>query len=1494
MRTPARTRRGVFQGNTVIRIVRRPIRAASLLALCVGLAQSVALAAPASPAPLLPQAERDAQAPTDRFIVVFRDDAPEHRNAIARTHFLDAVGKRQGGLRLGHARRLATGGDLLTTDRKLDVHAAKRLLVELARDPRVLSVEVDRLHRPQGTPNDPRYPEQFYLQRSLGIDAVTAWNRSMGGGAVVAVIDSGLTSHADLAANRVAGYDFIADVTRSNDGNGRDADASDAGNWNAYSECGDTGSAYDSTWHGTRVAGIIAAAVDNATGIVGVAPRAKIMPVRVLGKCGGYTSDIVDAITWASGGSVAGVPANGNPAEVINLSLATSSFDGCSASMQAAITGARSRGAVVVASTVDGSIIPIGSNMPIGCAGVIGVGASNNGKAVNGGSDIDILAPGGDDMDLWSNRRLLTTTDTGTSGPAGDGYTLVQGASYSAAQVSATIALMQSIRAKSPDAVEGILRRTATPTTGCASPCPRGIVDAAAATRDASMPVLWIEDPAGILEGASGAKVLTFTARLSEALTSPVTFTASTANGTAASGGDYVARTLGATIPAGATSVAFDITINGDGVPESDDTFFVNLSSVTGVLAVDTQAQGTILNDDLIELTPTKYDQVTTLTTTPRQYFFTVPVGATDVKVRTVAWSSGSSGDVDLFVKKGAMPSRGSYDCASTAVGNNELCDLGGVSGQWFVLLDTLTNYTKVSIYVSWTASASASPLSIADVTVVEGDSGSTAVDLVVTRPVAMPTAQLFQVTTTGGTVDDSDVWGSSSIPGDFFPAGATSMVVHKLYVRGDTTVEPVETLNMALSSTEAAIADGTATLTIVDDDGVTLMAQDLRASEGGNAAVRVVLTEPSATDVTFQYATANGAAVAGTDYTAKSGTATIPAGQTEAIIPVAVLADGIVEMDEAFAVVVSNPVGARVTDVLARVTIADGDAPRLDVVEASFAEGNSGTKMAAITVALSKAAPYPVSFVVSTSSAGATAGVDYRQIWLEETIPAGMATKVIYVPILGDTAVESNEAFNVTLTGITGAANTQANALAWILNDEGPLLSINDVTIAEGNAGTKQATFTVSLSQAVAGPVTFDVGPQQQGTGATATAGSDYTWQWLLGATIPAGQLARTFAVTVKGDTTAEANEFVDILVENTQGATAFDGRGRLTITNDDVPGISIADASVAEGDSGTRSLAFTVTLSGVSPTPVTFDVATTAAGNATAGTDYVALNLTGLTIPAGTLSRTVSVTLNGDTTIEATEYLVVGLTNVSGANVLDGAALGTIINDDQPTLSIADAGVAEGNSGTTAATFTVTLSRASPFAVTFNAATTASPAATATAGVDYTAQNLTGLTIPAGALTKTFTVPLLGDTTIEANEVYVVAVSNVANALVVDGTALGTIINDDKPLLAIADLAISEGNSGTKQAVFTVTLSQPAPYAITFDAATTGAGNATAGTDFVALNATGLSIPAGQTAKTVAVTINGDTTVEANEYYVVAVANAVGAIVGDGTALGTITNDD
>ena len=294
------------------------------------------------------------------------------------------------------------------------------------------------------------------------------------------------------------------------------------------------------------------------------------------------------------------------------------------------------------------------------------------------------------------------------------------------------------------------------------------------------------------------------------------------------------------------------------------------------------------------------------------------------------------------------------------------------------------------------------------------------------------------------------------------------------------------------------------------------------------------------------------------------------------------------------------------------------------------------------------------------------------------------------------------------------------------------------------------------------------------------------------------------------------------------------------------------------------------------------------TANGTATAGSDYTALLATPLTFTAGQTSKTVTVNVVGDTVKEPNETFVVNLGSSSGATLFDGQGVGVILNDEGPVLRINDVSKAEGNSGTSAFTFTVTLSPASTGNVTVPYATANS---SALAGSDYTATSGT-LTFTPGQVSKTVVVNVTGDTGLEPNEAFVVNLGSASGATLFDGQGVGVILNDEGPVLRINDVTLSEGNAGTKNFVFTVTLLPASTGVVTVKYATAN-GTALAGSDYTATSGT-LTFSAGQTSKPVTVSVLGNTVVEANETFVVNLSGAVGATLFDGQGVGMILNDD
>jgi len=388
----------------------------------------------------------------DRFIVKYRDGSSQRADTAQLKASLDKAARvlptaKGRAIGLQHVRRMAVQADVIKADRKLDAADAESLMRQIAADPNVEYVEVDKRNHVVFTPNDTNFSQQYgFGTGNGGIRATQAWDITSGAGTVVAVLDTGITNHSDLNANILPGYDFIIDTAVSADGNGRDSDPSDPGD--AYG-------GNPSSWHGTHVAGTVAAVTNNAKGVAGTAFSAKVVPVRVLGKGGGYDSDIADAVIWASGGSVSGVPANANPAEAINLSLGGSGA--CGSAMQTAINGAVGRGTTLVIAAGNSNANTSGFS-PANCANVVAVGAvtSTGARASysNYGAIVDVAGPGS---------AVLSTLNTGTAGPGTETYASYSGTSMATPHVAGVVALMQSVAnpAKTPAQIEALLKSTA-------------------------------------------------------------------------------------------------------------------------------------------------------------------------------------------------------------------------------------------------------------------------------------------------------------------------------------------------------------------------------------------------------------------------------------------------------------------------------------------------------------------------------------------------------------------------------------------------------------------------------------------------------------------------------------------------------------------------------------------------------------------------------------------------------------------------------------------------------------------------------------------------------------------------------------------------------------------------------------------------------------------------------------------------------------------------
>jgi serine protease len=471
---------------------------AALLMSTAAMAQGRAAAA-------LPPAEGE-------VIVAFKPDA-----SVLRKHALAASGNAAGAQAMlaGRAGTLGTRiGRTLEAGAAVGTNAqvvrgsgvdAATLARQLAADPDVLYAVPNGRKQRVAAPNDPLYAAasagarpngpasgQWYLRAPTAsvpsaIDIEAAWLQSTGTGVVVAVLDTGVRfEHPDLGraatgGQLLPGYDMVSNVAVANDGSARDSDPSDPGDWVTVAETGNSTfsgcQASPSSWHGTSTASLVAAATNNTTGMAGAAPGAKVLPVRVLGKCYGDDSDILAGMRWAAGIAVPGLPANPNPAKVINMSLGGAGA--CTAAYQAAVNEITAAGVLIVAAAGNSAGGPVSE--PANCNGVVGVLALRHAGTKVGFSDlgpeISIAAPGGNCVNITAGSAclypILAATNTGTTGPAlaawTDSFNATVGTSFSSPLVAGVAALMAARQPSlTPAQMRSAMRASARPfpTTG--------------------------------------------------------------------------------------------------------------------------------------------------------------------------------------------------------------------------------------------------------------------------------------------------------------------------------------------------------------------------------------------------------------------------------------------------------------------------------------------------------------------------------------------------------------------------------------------------------------------------------------------------------------------------------------------------------------------------------------------------------------------------------------------------------------------------------------------------------------------------------------------------------------------------------------------------------------------------------------------------------------------------------------------------------------------
>ena len=683
------------------------------------------------------------------------------------------------------------------------------------------------------------------------------------------------------------------------------------------------------------------------------------------------------------------------------------------------------------------------------------------------------------------------------------------------------------------------------------------------------------------------------------------------------------------------------------------------------------------------------------------------------------------------------------------------------------------------------TAAASKIPsLSIHDAKVKEGDSGSS--KLIFTVRLSRPSSVRVHYRTYSGTATKKDF---KAVHGTLrFTPNITSRKI-TVTVKGDALLESNETFTVHLSRPKRArIADGVGRGTILNDDVLggaspAFSIGNFTVTEGNlgstDAVFDVTVSSSASTPMSVDFATADGAASSASDYDPAAGTLVFAPGETAKQIVVGVTGDTIVEPNEKFFVNLSNASGATIADAIGSGTITDDDSsgpppePSLAIANATVTEGNSGFTNAVFTVTLSATSTNTVTVMYATAPGSAVAPADYASTSGTLTFNPGETSKQVSVQVEGDILSEANETFSVNLSAATNATIADDSGLGTITDNDTSSITIAASSVTEGNSGTVNAVFNLSLSAPSGSAVTVDFATVD----GSASAPSDYLATSGT-ATFNPGAVSQQIVVQVVGDIAVEPNETFSVNLSNpTNAVIAGTGFALGTITDNDTSSITIGASTVTEGNSGVVNAAFNVSLSAPSSNTVTVSFAT-ANGSATAPADYVAESNT-VTFNPGEVSKQIIVQVVGDVVVEPNETYSVNLSNPTNATIASpGFGVGTITDDDTRSMSINNVAVVEGNAGTLSAVFTVTLSASSGNTITVNFATADG---SAIAPADYISTSGT-LTFNPGETTKQITVLIVGELLIEPNETYSVNLSNATNATIAgSGIGLGTITNND-----------------------------------------------------------------------------------------------------------------
>jgi subtilisin-like proprotein convertase family protein len=1014
-----------------------------------------------------------------------------------------------------------------------------------------------------------------------------------------------------------------------------------------------------------------------------------------------------------------------------------------------------------------------------------------------------------------------------------------------------------------------------------------------------TLPEIGVSDTI-VAQPLTGTTTATFTITLSFQSQSTVTVDYTTADGTATTAdGDYNKKSGTLTFAPGQTTKTVNVVVNSDTNVEGNENFFLNLSKPSNGMIVKSQGNAIIVNGNAAPVLnfPSVFTVSESAGNAVIPVYLSTPLNQTiTVDYSTANGTATANNGEDYTTTKGTL-TFAPYQVVATISVPIVSDTLGEPNENFFVNFKNPVGATLAQTQTTVNILDDDVRVTVGNAMVRKSSTSQVTVNV----PFYLDSPSATDVTVTYSTSPDTAVDGTDYIGVSnatlIIPAGQLSANAAITIPSNSTFEGNVDFFVTASKTKPGSIVGSTGKVTLVDPNtaGPTLSLSDANVLEGKSETFTLFLSKPTNKDISVNYSTIDGTAVAGTDYTGvTNGTVTIPAGQSGVTFTIPTLTNNANTNNTKFTVQISNPTnGAAIARSTGTGLIVDskGDQPSAFINDIVAQDATSGTASYSFTVSLSAPSVTNVSVDYTTVDGTAIAGTDYTKASGTLTIAKGQSSGTITVSVNGTAVVEPNKFFTLQLSNPIGVSLFNSTAVATILND-GDNISIGDSSaLNPGGTNTASSTFTVYLDRPNANTITVNYATADN----TAIAGTDYTQIKTTTLTFNPGVTSQTFTVTVKGTTATGNNLDYFVNLSGASGANIVRSQGDGLIVEPDTGTrqLSVSNADVIEGDAGTHDLVFTVYTSTVDASnDITFDYSTGAMGDtATADKDYVNIVKGSGTIAKGTSSTTVTVKVNGDYALEGNETLSLVISNPVDAggttvNLQRDTGIGTIVDDDRaPSVSIGDAAVIEGGK----ATFTLLLSAPTNVDTTITYSTADG---TALAGTDYTAATNKTVVIKAGDTSATIQIDTQDDQKNSGPETFYLNLVSADNANIARTQAVGTILSSSSSLgVSIGDTSVQEGDvAGQYQATFTVYLHGPSKNTVTVDYATADGTATIANGDYNAASGT-ITFAPGETQKTFTVTVNGNTINQANRTFFVNLSNPTNASIDTGYATGTAT---